>query len=54
MPKKTDTEKIRQLRKGTIRKERMAAGAYDGRFSPKVIPDKKKKASKNACRKTKQ
>lgn len=50
MAKKTDTQKIRQLRKGTIRKERMAAGAYDGRFAPKVIPDKKKKASRNKCR----
>ena len=53
MAKKTDTQKIRQLVKGSIRKRRIDAGAFDGRFAPKVIQDKKKKANKNACRKNK-
>jgi|GEM_PF-3411025 len=29
-------------------------GFYDGRFSERVIPDKKKKANKEACRRFKQ
>lgn len=32
------------------RKAMMQDGAYDGRFSSKVIQDKKKKASKEFCK----
>ena len=32
------------------RKAQVEAGAYDGRFKTKVVPDKKKAASKKACR----
>lgn len=35
---------------GVMRETRKEAGFYDGRFSPKVIADKKKKANKDACR----
>ena len=29
----------------------LSQGAYDGRFQSKVVEDKKKKASRNACKK---
>jgi hypothetical protein len=35
------------------RAEQVAQGAYDGRFRPRVIKDKKKHASKNWARKSK-
>ena len=35
------------------RKEQVAQGAYDGRFRPRVIKDKKKHAAKNWARKSK-
>ena len=28
----------------------VSQGAYDGRFAPKVVKNKKKEASKKACR----
>jgi hypothetical protein len=37
--------------KGEHRKTLVDNGFYDGRFAPKVIPNKKKKADKEACRK---
>ena len=36
------------------RTEQKEAGAFDGRYKPKVIPNKKKKAQKNWARKNKQ
>lgn len=45
--------KLRKMIKGELRKEQVASGAYDGRFSPKVFVDKKKKADKYACRNNK-
>lgn len=37
---------------GKIKRDLMISqGARDGRFSTKVVQDKKKKANKNACRK---
>ena len=38
---------------GKLREDRKEAGVYDGRFAPKVIPNKKKKANKDSCRKFK-
>jgi hypothetical protein len=35
------------------RTEQVAAGAYDGRFKSKVVPNKKKQQSKLWARKTK-
>lgn len=36
------------------RKAQVEDGAYDGRFITKVVEDKKKKESKEACKKFKQ
>jgi len=36
---------------GFKRKLQVAQGAYDGRFTSKRVEDKKKQASKRACRK---
>ena len=36
------------------RTEQKEAGVFDGRYKPKVVPNKKKKAQKNWARKTKQ
>ncbi len=36
--------------RGNKRTEQVEQGAYDGRFKPKVIDDKKKKQSKFLCR----
>ena len=35
------------------RSDQKEAGVFDGRYKPKVIPNKKKKAQKNWARKTK-
>ncbi len=35
---------------GRKRQAQVEAGVYDGRFKTKVVPDKKKKASREACR----
>lgn len=35
------------------REAQVAQGAYDGRFRPRVVADKKKKAKKNWARKNK-
>lgn len=45
--------KVRAMIKGEHRKTLVEQGVYDGRFSPKVIPNKKAQANKNACRKFK-
>jgi len=50
------TKALKKIHKHLLKKNRDAAraqGYYDGRFSEKVIPDKKKKASAEACRKNK-
>ena len=36
---------------GAKRRLQVAQGAYDGRFTPKRVEDKKKLASRRACRK---
>lgn len=36
--------------KGAKRNEQVAQGAYDGRYKPRIVQDKKKKANKMACR----
>jgi len=36
------------------RERRKEAGYFDGRFAPRSVPDKKKQASKKACRKWKE
>lgn len=48
MKKKNTTA---QAIKSARRKLAVQHGAYDGRFAPKVIVNKKKEDSKNACRK---
>ncbi len=56
--KKTKGKKLKKkLHKLILKQNREKAkkeGFYDGRFSEKVIPDKKKKTNKEACRKFKQ
>ncbi len=50
------TKALKKIHKHLLLKSRekaKAQGFYDGRFSEKVIPDKKKKASAEACRKNK-
>jgi hypothetical protein len=46
---KTKT-KINAYVKGKVRERAVAAGAYDGRFAPKVIGNKKKHESKRFCK----
>jgi hypothetical protein len=36
-----------QLEKKSARAEMMEQGGYDGRFSPRVVKDKKKESSRN-------
>jgi hypothetical protein len=39
---------------GKIKRDLMLKqGAYDGRFKPKIVKNKKKEANKKACRKNK-
>ena len=45
---KNDTNK---LQKAAQRKEAMSQGAYDGRFAPKVVGNKKAKIDKKLARK---
>jgi hypothetical protein len=40
---------IKQI-KSSIRKKQLKEGFFDGRFAPKVQPDKKKQHSKKQCR----
>lgn len=42
-----------KLERKIQRQNAIAAGAYDGRFSSKVVPNKKKKKEKLAARKWK-
>lgn len=51
MKRKSDKEKIRKIKKGTVREDAKEQGFYDGRFRSRVVPDKKKKQSKEAARK---
>ena len=48
--KKAPKNVLRSMIKGERRKLLVQNGAYDGRFSPKVIKDKKKEADKRNCR----
>ncbi len=36
--------------KSSIRKKQLKDGFFDGRFAPKVQPDKKKQGNKKQCR----
>lgn len=50
-------KKKRKLHKALMKANREKAkeqGFFDGRFGQRVVPDKKKKAQKEACRKFKQ
>jgi hypothetical protein len=47
MKTKIDISKIEKRSQRKLAKE---AGFYDGRFRPRVVKDKKKEASKRACR----
>jgi hypothetical protein len=49
--KKKKTKSIRSLMMGEIRKSMVKQGFFDGRFEARSIPDKKKEASRRACRK---
>lgn len=46
--KKTTTDNTAQSRK---RQAQVEDGAYDGRYSTKVVEDKKKKQDRESCRK---
>jgi len=48
--KKKKKNKVALFLKARQRESAIEQGFYDGRFSPKTIPDKKKKASKEACK----
>lgn len=50
MAKKKKNREINYIKKKN-REAAIADGAYDGRFSPKVVPDKKKKTDKEKARK---
>ena len=43
--------KTEKLQKAAQRKEAISQGAYDGRFSAKVVPNKKAILSKNLAKK---
>jgi len=45
MKKKT----LKQI-KSSIRKKQIADGFFDGRFAPKIQPDRKKQQNKKQCR----
>jgi len=49
MKKQNATTVGRQRAKARQRAAALAAGAYDGRYKARRIPDKKKVASRNAC-----
>lgn len=51
MKRKSDKERIHKLRKGAVREDAKVQGFYDGRFRQRVVPDKKKKQSREASRK---
>ena len=44
---------MKKIEQKINRQQQIEAGAYDGRFKNKVIPNKKKKANKNWARKNK-
>lgn len=50
---KTKTKKLKLLPNSNKRSDQISAGAYDGRYKQKVVPNKKKKANKNWARKNK-
>ncbi len=43
---------MKKFRETINRNSAKEQGFYDGRFMPKVVPDKKKKLSKAACKKS--
>lgn len=47
---KLTKEDIRLIEAGVRREEAVDAGYYDGRHAPKTFVDRKKRASKRACR----
>ncbi len=49
--KKKKGGRLRKLIMGEIRKSMVKQGFFDGRFGARSIPDKKKEASRRACRK---
>ena len=50
---KKNKRKLKLLPNSNKRNDQLEAGAYDGRYKVKVIPNKKKKAQKNWARKNK-
>lgn len=48
--KKSPAQDTGKFLKGMNRQKAKAQGFYDGRFRSRVTPDKKKKASAEACR----
>ena len=53
MKPKSDKSKIHKIKKGAVREDAKEQGFYDGRFRSRVVPDKKKKQSKESARKFK-
>ena len=49
--KKKNKNRLRRLISGEIRKNMVKQGFFDGRFAGRTIPNKKKEASRRACRK---
>jgi len=49
--RKNTQKEINKIIKGENRKKALQDGSYDGRFRTRVVKDKKKTASKQACRK---
>jgi hypothetical protein len=54
MKPKSSKARLHKLRKSKIREDAKEQGYYDGRFSTRAIPDKKKKQNKEAARKFRQ
>ena len=48
--KKTPAQDTDKFLKGMMREKAKTQGFYDGRFRSRITPDKKKKASAEACR----
>lgn len=44
------TKRIRKSIKAKVRKDFIEQGGYDGRFAPRIIPDKKKKYNRRKAK----
>jgi hypothetical protein len=51
MAKLTSSQTLYNMTKDNQRQNRLEQGFFDGRFMPKLVPDKKKQKSKSKARK---